>query len=203
MPATFKRILGMIDDKPLSKMLPKAIRLGQKLGDSELEEWSRLELLGYWDSNEVITEDTVVPTYRTVPGYWVNQYGQRLVFADPKIAFVNEMCLRYGVIELESFSLADGQIACEADEFARILREHLNVDASLFVFSPRIIPQVLEGIRIRLSDLLVAREKRRGGGLDVEAADLTQEEIVEIKPSFYGITVDLRALWRRLQSHGK
>ncbi len=72
-------ILTNINREPLSSSLGKTLRLAERAGDSEVAKWCRLELGGYLASNQAMTEDVVVPEYRTVAGQHQDIYGRTLV----------------------------------------------------------------------------------------------------------------------------
>jgi len=186
----------MMDELPLSKSLPKILRMSQELRDYELEKWVRLELHGYWDTNAALTEDVVVPEYRTVAGYYTDDYGRKLVISDPDLGFVSQIRLLSGVVELEGMTGSAGPLAFRVPGFAELIRKHLKVEVTTFNFSPKTIPPVLEAIRSRLSDHIVARKKR----LLETASEPTipeSEDILVLRPNIYGIGFDLKALLRK------
>ena len=63
----------------VSSLLNKALSIAQMLGDDDLEIWARLETNGYAKENTALTEDVVVPKYRTVIGQYSDVYGRPLV----------------------------------------------------------------------------------------------------------------------------
>ena len=78
----FDFIMKRIDDEPLSKSLPMVLRLSQSIDASDLEKWIRLELNGYFNTNPALTEEVIVPEYRTVAGHHSDDYGRPLVIKD-------------------------------------------------------------------------------------------------------------------------
>ncbi len=65
---TLERLLTLVEDQPLSRSLPTALRIATGIGDEQLASWIRLELMGYLAENPAMNQDTVVPEYRGVPG---------------------------------------------------------------------------------------------------------------------------------------
>src|SRR5665213_2460639 len=104
-------ILDGVHHWALSKALAKTLRWAESAGEADLTRWIRLESLGYWQSNPVMTPSTVVPEYRTVEGQWFDEYGRALVISDPNLAFINQTRLRLGAAELESYLGVRGVLA--------------------------------------------------------------------------------------------
>lgn len=197
----YNELMMMIDEAPLSKLLPKVLRIAQELHDSELEKWVRLELHGYWNTNPALTEDTIVPKYRTVSGYYTDDFGRQFLLSDSRLSFVNEIRLRFGVVELEGMTGAKGPLAFRPLDFTDLIRKNLGVEVTTFNFRSDAIPAVLTAIRTQLSDHLVSRKKRLGA--DIKRSKIAEsDDIIELKPSFYGVGVNLRALFRKLQGRG-
>ena len=196
MTSQYDQLIKTIEGLPLSKSFPKILRVTQDLNDSELEKWIRLELHGYWDTNPALPNEVVVPEYRTVAGYYTDDYGRQLVISDSKLGYINEMRLRFGVIELEGMIGAKGPLAFRAPIFAELIQEHLKVEVTTFHFSTATVPPVLEAIRTQLSDHVVSRkEKLERGSFKTQKSE--SEDIIQLKPNIYGIGVDLKALWRK------
>jgi hypothetical protein len=194
----YKEILEAVDKLPLSKSLQKIIRIAQEIKDQDLEIWARLELHGYCNSNPVLSDEIVVPEYRTVAGYYTDDYGRRLEITEKEMGFLNEMRLRFGVVELEGLIGAKGPLAFPAMNFAKIIRENLDVEVTTFNFNPATIPAVLEAIRTHLFDLLISR-KHKFMDRKVSSMAFESEEIIQLKPNFYGVGIDLKALWKKFQ----
>lgn len=93
-----KELQERIHEWPLSKALAETLFWAESAGDAEFVRWLRLESLGYWAGNPVMTESTVVPEYRTVSGHWFDEYNRRLALSDPKLAFINETRLRFPIL---------------------------------------------------------------------------------------------------------
>jgi hypothetical protein len=196
MTSQYDQLIKTIEGHPLSKSLPKILRVTQDLKDSELEKWIRLELHGYWDTNPALTNEVVVPEYRTVAGYYTDDYGRQLVISDPKLGYINEMRLRFGVTELEGMIGAKGPLAFRAPIFAALIQEHLKVEVTTFYFSTTAVSPVLESIRTQFSDHIISRKEKFERGI-FKTQKSESEDIIQLKPNIYGIGVDLKALWRK------
>jgi hypothetical protein len=194
----FDQLIKSIEELPLGKTLQKTLRIAQDLNDNEFEKWIRLELHGYWNTNPALTDEVVVPEYRTVAGYYTDDYGRQLVLSDPKADFINETRLRLGVIEMEGIIGAKGPLAFRAPNFTETIRDNLGVEVTTFNFSPKAVPPVLEVIRTELSDRLMLR-KNKLQRHDIESQESITEELFQLKPNIYGIGVDLKALWRKFK----
>jgi len=192
----FERLLTTVEEQPLSRSLPKVLSMATTIGADDLAVWTKLELMGYVAENPEVTEDVVVPEYRTVVGAWYDDYGRMFLVEDPKLRFVNELRLRHGVVELEGLATATGPLSMRELNFAAIIREHLKVPVTTFQFDPVSISQVLTNIKVHLLDRLAAHREQIGAIALSEAPPGT--EILKLQPEFYGIGVDLKALWRRL-----
>jgi hypothetical protein len=188
---------------PLSQSLPSALRLALAANDSELATWIRLELLGYTRDNPAMTQQIVVPEYRTVRGQWFDSYGRLFLVQDPKLDFMNETRLRAAVGELESFVGADGVLSQSMSDVAQLIQDHLHVDVNEFRFTPHSVEQVLANIRAQLLDRIAGHRAQ----LDTPAVAVQRtahdEEVILLRPSIYGVGINLRALWRRWRSKPK
>lgn len=194
MRSRYDELMRMIETLPLSKSLSKALRFAQEIKDSQLEKWIRLELHGYWNSNTSLTEEDVVPEYRTVAGFFTDDYGRQFIISDPKLCFINETRLRFGVIEIEGMIGAKGPLAFRDPRSSRIIQENLGVEVTTFNFSPKSIPAVLEAIRTEFTSLIISRKKK----LQTSEVQVSKtDEIIQLKPNIYGIGVDLKAIWRK------
>ena len=148
-----------------------------------------------------MTDSTIVPEYRTVSGEWFDDYNRRLVLSDPKLAFVNETRLRLGAAELESYVGVTGVLALPNPDHAALIREHLKVEVSTFRFNAQNVPPVLASIRAQLVDRLARSQGKDNPPRSIRSnIAATDEEIIEIRPNFAGIGVNLRALWRKWRS---
>jgi hypothetical protein len=198
MKVQYDQLMKSIEELPLGKALQKTLRVAQELKDNGFEKWIRLELHGYWNTNSALTEEVVVPEYRTVAGYYTDDYGRQLVLSDPKAGFINETRLRFGVIEMEGMIGAKGPLAFRTPQFTEIIRDELGVEVTTFNFSPKAVPPVLEAIRTELFDGLTSR-KDKIQGYDIQSEESKTEDVIQLKPNLYGIGVDLKALWRKLK----
>ncbi|MGA2262240.1 MAG: hypothetical protein ABSH28_12470 [Acidobacteriota bacterium] len=176
--------------------MPTALRIATGIGDEQLASWIRLELMGYLAENPAMNQDTVVPEYRGVPGQWYDDYDRALALEDPDLAFINELRLRPGVAELEGISAGTGILAMRPTEFSEIIRENLNVNVTVFRFRPSSVSQVLTNIKVRLLDHLARRRDAITALPDVQIPQAT--EVLQLKPGIYGMSIDLKALWRRV-----
>jgi hypothetical protein len=198
MKVQYDQLMKSIEELPLGKALQKTLCVAQELKDNGFEKWIRLELHGYWNTNSALTEEVVVPEYRTVAGYYTDDYGRQLVLSDPKAGFINETRLRFGVIEMEGMIGAKGPLAFRTPQFTEIIRDELGVEVTTFNFSPKAVPPVLEAIRTELFDGLTSR-KDKIQGYDIQSEESKTEDVIQLKPNLYGIGVDLKALWRKLK----
>jgi len=194
MQVTVDSLLDKLGDESLSSSLAKALRLADRGGNRALAIWCRLELGGYWSSNSAMTEDVVVPEYRTVPGQHTDIYGRALV-VPPDLAFIGETRLRNGIEELETLTEGRDEVVMHDPDMCALLREHLEVEVYAFRFSVVHLRGVLAAIRQELADKLErSRSTLKASGTRSAESD---EEIFEVRPNLWGVGVNLRALWRR------
>lgn len=191
-----ERLFSTIEEQPLSRGLTASLKIATSIKDDELVRWIKLEIMGLFHDNPAMTETTVVPKYRSVPGQWHDEYGRPLVLSDPNLGFVNEVRLRHGVAELEGLVSSSNMLTMRLPEFSDIIRQNLHVDVSLFQFRPSSVSQVLANIKVHLLDQLALRRESINS-LPSNTPHNTPE-ILQLKPGLYGISVDLKALWRRL-----
>jgi hypothetical protein len=191
----YDQLLTLIEQQPLSRSLPAALRIANSITDEEWASWIKLELMGYLADNPAMREQTAVPEYRAVPGLWYDDYGRSLAINDPGLAFINELRLRQGVTELESIAAGNGPLVMRPMEFSDIIRNNFDVEVSIFQFQPRSVCQVLTNIKVRLLDRVASRRERISA---IPENQISQKaEILLLKPNLYGVGVDLKALWRR------
>ncbi len=188
-----KKILNEIDSKPLSYSLGKALRLSQQENSKDFERWCRLELGSYFSSNPAIDETVVVPEYRVVVGQYVDYHGRPLVLKDD-LSFINETRLRNGVPELENLFDKHGTVTIQDPTMCSLIKQHLNVEVHTFKFSSSSILAILSSIKIQLSDWLM-----NFTDAIEEDHDPPNKDILELKPNFFGIGIDLKALWKKLK----
>lgn len=194
--STFDRLLTLVEEQPLSRSLPAALRIATAIADEDWIYWIKLELMGYLADNPAMKQDTIVPEYRGVAGVWHDDYGRALALDDPNLAFINELRLRQGVTELEGIAAGTGPLVMRPTEFSVIIQTALKIEVNVFQFTPGSVSQVLTNIKVRLLDGLASRREKISAIPDIHVPKDT--EILQIKPSFYGVSVDLKALWRRV-----
>lgn len=192
----FNQIMAETERQLLDRSLSIALRIANLIGDDELISWIRLELMGYLAENPAMTENTVVPPYRTVPGQWYDDYDRPFVVEDPKLTFINEIRLHQGATELQGLGTAKSSLAVRQMELSDIIRRELDVAVSVFRFQPRSVNQVLTNIKLELLDQLTKRWEKIAALPELEQP--VENEILRLRPELYGVSVDLKALWRRL-----
>lgn len=190
---TAKNLLDQIDALPVSAAVAKGLRIAQAQGASRIADWCRLELAGYWASNPAMNEEAVVPEYRAVVGQHADIYGRVLVL-EPELAFIGETRLRNGIEELEMLARTRETVIIHDAHMCDLIRRYLDVEVYSFRFSAVHLTGMLTAIREQLREKLVRIE-----GLPESTSTKSQipgEEILELKPTFYGIGINLRAIWR-------
>lgn len=200
MASRYEQLLRRVEsDEALSVVLSSALRLARDSDDHELAAWIELELLGYKAGTPSMTDEVVVPEYRTINGQWYDAYGRRFLVTDPRLAFVNETRLRDGAAELESYATVQGELALPLPGFAEILKRELNVDVYWFRYTPAAIPPILGRVRSQLVQRLIdSRSRLEKVPTQQEASG--SEDVIELRPNIYGIGLNLRALVRRWRS---
>jgi hypothetical protein len=196
----FDQVVRDVEEHPLNRSLAVSLRIARAIRDDQLATWIRLELMGYLADNPAMNNNTMVPEYRAVPGQWCDDYLRPLVLDDPKLQFINELRLRQGVTELEGLASAKGLLSMRAMEFSELIRKGLDVEVSLFQFHPAAVNQVLADIKLQLLDQLAARNEAIAAL--PELTKPAESEILHLKPGIYGVSVDLKALWRWLFKFG-
>jgi hypothetical protein len=136
-------------------------------------------------------KSTVVPEYRTVAGEHADLFGRTLV-VPADLSFVNETRLRNGVEELESLMASRNMVMIHDPSMCELIRKHLKVEVYSFRFSAIHLRGVLSAIRTEVETKL--RELKPT--TVHEKSTSTGDEILQLRPNFHGIGVDLRALWR-------
>ena len=200
--ANHEALIDSASTQPLSIVLPRVISLAQSVGDEDLLTWARLELLGYTGVNPAMTERTAVPEYRAVGGAWFDGHGRRLRL-EPGLAFVNETRLREGVGELETYVGQGGILTYQMPEFSDLIKNHLGVEVSDFRFDLRTVEQVLANIRAQLVHRLIKSSTEFGSRAttpEIQPTNTDSNPVWYLRPTFYGIGIDLRAAWRRLRA---
>jgi len=189
-----KAILETIEHSLLSTALRKTLHLAQRSSQKDIERWCKLELGGYFASNPAMGEDIVVPEYRTVVGQHYDIFG-RILMLQSDLEFINETRLRNGVEELEALVNTREMVIIHDSHMCDLIKQHLKVEVYSFRFSSVTLTGVLSAIRIELAEKLEKLNKLHIiKDLQVKGKN---EEILELRPNFHGIGINLRALWRR------
>lgn len=144
----------------------------------------------------MMSDDIEVPDYRRVAGQWKDDFGNVLVIPDQNLSFLNGFPLRHAIVELEAIQQAKQALGLRHPGSSGIIREELHVEVSTFWFNPSSVRAVLPAIRTQASDRLMVH--RSVLNHLKAAAKSVEPDIVELRPNFYGVGVNLRALWRRL-----
>jgi len=190
--------LALETDAP-SRTLPRLLSIANTVDAPILAKWVRLELGGYLASNPAMTEDDVVPEYRAVAGTWRDDFGRMFVLRPDQadLSFVNELRLREGIAELEALATAAGPLSIRHGDFAALLKRNLDIDVSTFEFEPRSVAQVISNVRMHALDS-VCEYRDAISAIPVDSSPGPSNEILQLKPGVYGISLDLKALWRRV-----
>jgi hypothetical protein len=144
-----------------------------------------------------MTEETVVPEYRGVVGQHADIYGRVLVLP-PDFAFVGETRLRYGIEELEVLARTRDTVMVHDPHMCELIRRHLKVDVYSFRFSAVHLTGIFAAIRDALRQRLNTLEAASIVAKTAQSAtEPDPEQILQLKPNFHGVGIDLRALWRR------
>ncbi|SRR6266545_4302181 len=202
MASVLEKLLRDADDKPLSGVLPRVVRFGEAAQLTDLAKWAQLELGGYLAENAAMVEDIVVPEYRTVGGRWFDEWNRPLVVEDAEIAaLIQQRRLREGIHQLEVIARSTGSVAVRDPDHAGLIHQHLQVDVSLFRFTPSAVDQVLANVRGQLINKLLAVREPVGlapHGSASQVVEQAGDEIIELRPNFFGFGLNLRAMWRYL-----
>jgi AbiTii len=194
--ATSLKISDILETEPLSKALQRARIFAQERGARDLTSWLQLELDGYYDSNDAMNDSITVPKYRTVVGAHYNDFGQRLQLKSD-LAFVNEIRLREGVEALESLKDTRQTVVLQDMQTNELIAQHLEVQVSTFHLDKAQIIGVLSQIRSELFRRVQFLAGSTPSGRNNEGTK--DQEIVMLSPNFYGVGVNLRALWHRVK----
>jgi hypothetical protein len=190
------KISQIIETEPLSKAFRKALAFAHERKADELISWLQLEIDGYYPSNVAMTDNVVVPQYRTVVGAHYNDFGQRFQ-PPPQLWFMNEMRLRNGVEELEAWRDSRQTIVLQDMNTIELFAQHLDLQVSTFHFDRADIIGVLSQIRSELFRKIQSLKSVESRAK--ERSDAKGEEVVMLSPNFYGIGLHLRPLWHRLK----
>ncbi len=188
---TIDSIRKALEAGKTSEAIREALRLATRAGQTELARWYRLELGGYVASNSAMSEDVIVPDYRSVVGQHRDLYGH-LFAPGPDLEFINETRLRNGVEELEQLACSKDTVSIHDPHLCQIIRDNLNVEVYSFTFSSTHVVGILSAIRSEFEDRLAQ-------SLPIAERDAdSEEEVLILRPNFYGIGLNLRSLWRRM-----
>ena len=191
MPRKVDAIRRALEGASLSSALRMGLRLATRVGAADFERWCRLELGGYLASNPALGDDVEVPAYRTVVGLHKDLSG-RVLQLEPELSFINETRLRNGVEELEHLSASKETVSIHDAQTCDLIRQSLRVEVFSFSFSSVHLVGVLSAIRSELDSRLDAVDPAFTED-DVGEA----EDVLMLRPNFYGIGIDLKAAWNR------
>ena len=163
----------------LSKVMLSCLVYASVTENYELEQWLKLELNGYFDTNPDYSGEPV-PEYRTIVGSNYDERKRLIVIDDPKLYMVNQNRLRNGVSDLESLSQSTNMLHLHDLNTFAVIEQHLNVKVKIFVFNPLEVSTVLNQIKTRLvSKLLGANRTTKTISMNIRKADdLTKVFIV-------------------------
>jgi len=150
-------IISSINELPLSKTLEFCIQYATFKDDLELLKWASLELNGYFNSNKYLTEDVVVPEYRTDVGQYADYNNNPIIVANPEMQFILEDRLRHGVPELENFLVDSKSIAFYDSKRAAMLKKELGMDVYSYSVGTYQIETIFSSIKSKLYELLKTR----------------------------------------------
>lgn len=188
--------------KDLGEAIPAILNLILGRDFDDIERWLKLELNGYWDSNPALRDADEVPKYRQIFGQHYDNFGRPFVISQSELQFVNTTRARWGVIELEQMCKKGGNYSIQDPNMIKLIRDFFGVEVARFTFNAQQLSSVLSTIRTEL----VERAEPIVGLTEKEILPSNSEPIIELKPNFYGIGIDLRALgkkWKRIISRGK
>lgn len=188
----YRQLRGAVASAPLTEILSQLLLLAKDLKDRQLEDWTQLELHGYFAANPAMTSGTVVPEYRAVTGLWHNEFGQPLIIKDTELSrTLNGYRLRNGAAELEEISRASTIHTVLDQAFPPLIRQHLSVDVNQFRFYSREVAGVITAIRSQVIDWL---DRIKTKALE-EIANISAPAVGDIRPSsatvFYSWQSDL------------
>jgi len=141
-------ILGSLKStKKLSEILPSVLILAKRLGNEELEKWTQLEMSSYFNSNQALTKDTIVPEYRIVVGQYYDMFKRPLIIDDPDLSFINRVRMRNSAAELEKLATSGKLLSIKDPSYTKLINEKLHVDVHAFYFPSTSIDGILQNIR--------------------------------------------------------
>lgn len=122
-------------------------------------------------------------------GYHADEFHRKLVLKREDMQFINTVPIRAGAVELEAYQ-ENGLIMKEPD-MCKIIQDNLGVKVTSFHVSASQVKNVLAIIKCELISRLSLLEEQR---TTVVSAS---EDILEFKPNFCGIGLNLNALKRK------
>lgn len=146
----YNNIIERAKSEKLSLVMPDLIHFATELNNSEFKKWILLEYNGYFNTNPLLEESTVVPEYRIVPGQFFDIYNRPLIIQDPKLTFVNTIRLRNGITELENYSAENKFFEIMDAGLNKLINDNLNVTVNSFSFHSSSVVGVLDSIRSQL-----------------------------------------------------
>jgi hypothetical protein len=196
----FDTLIKEITSEPLSKSLPLVLRIAITANNDSLAKWVKLELNGYFNTNPELTEEVVVPEYRTVTGYHSDEFDRKLMITDHDLSFVNKTRVRFGVAELEMYSRENTNFSYQDQDMCELINRHMNVKISKFIFHTGQIAGILSAIQTKLIESLLPL---RGQIEQLSSKNNISptEDIVELKPNFCGIGLNINALARKWKDY--
>ena len=144
-------VLQKATELRVSEILPKVYTLTKILGDKDFEKWVLLEMSGYVNTNNALTEDVKVPSYRMIPGQFNDKYGRVIHFEDPELfKLVNSYPIREGVSEIEAISEREGIQTATNAIINDIIKRNLGIEVTQFAFNPISFKSILTEIQSRI-----------------------------------------------------
>jgi hypothetical protein len=157
----YKDVQDKLPAAPLSQILPIALRLARSLTHKPFEKWIKFETGGYFKENGMADGDRV-PEYRVIVGQHLDILKRPFLVPDPKLSFVNEYYLRFGVEELETMARRADPIVIQDQDVIDSIRELCHGKVYAFSFSPISVSGVLPAIRSRLSSSPIGVKQQKG-----------------------------------------
>ncbi|WP_158972634.1 hypothetical protein [Paraglaciecola sp. L3A3] len=183
-------ILDHLNQKPLSELLQKLLIAATEAQDNQLIKWAKLELTGY--QSPLMEEGDLVPEYRTVNGYHTDDFHHKLMIEEVDLQFINSTNLRASVIELEAYQ--EKGLILKDPQLCNTIFEYLNVKVTSFHVSSSQVQKLLAAIKCELISKV--------NTLNVKTSEIIPEttnveDIIDFKPNFYGIGLNLNAMKKR------
>ncbi|MCG7946621.1 MAG: hypothetical protein N0C84_09815 [Candidatus Thiodiazotropha taylori] len=196
----FDKLIEIVPNEPLSKSLPVVLRLAITVDDHDLIKWVKLELNGYFNTNPELTEEVIVPEYRTVAGQHSDDFGRPLVINDADLTFVNTTRLRFGVADLEKFVEENSEYSYRDPNMTEIIKKNMGVEVTTYTFHTGQAAGILAGIKTELIERLMPLKDKVEGSNEKGIISPT-EDVIELKPNFFGIGLNLNALGRKWKNY--